>query len=91
MAISGQTLQFSIYYCITCNNTYIALFQFTKERLKELELVFGRLVAIVCDGATGKASTLLGLSDEFTTHSCRSYGAIAILERPDHRSVPAPG
>ncbi|KAK2166598.1 hypothetical protein LSH36_37g02019 [Paralvinella palmiformis] len=64
--------------------------KFTKQSLKDLELIFGRLVVIVCDGANGKASSLLGLSDEFTQHSCRSYGAVAILERHDQRSVPAP-
>lgn len=68
----------------------IGIFQFTKESLTELELIFGRLVAVVCEGATGRASCLLGLSDEFVSHSCHSYGAVAILERQDQRSVPAP-
>ena len=40
-----------------------------------------RLLAIVCDGASGRSASLLGLSDEFLHVSCKAYGAVADIER----------
>ena len=36
------------------------------------------------------SANLLGISDEFIQHSCRAYGSVASLERPDVTSVPMP-
>lgn len=62
--------------------------QFNRETLKEVENQSGRVVAIACDGSTGRAATLLGLSDEFIHQSCKAYGACAAIERYHQRSVP---
>ncbi|XP_064641268.1 uncharacterized protein LOC135496080 isoform X1 [Lineus longissimus] len=64
--------------------------KFTKDSLKELDGVPGRLLAIVCDGTDGHSARWLGLSDEFMPISCKSYGAVAAIERPEQRQVPTP-
>ncbi len=50
----------------------------------------GRVLVIVCDGSRGHSASILGLSDEFTHHSCKAYGAVAALERSQERSIPTP-
>lgn len=56
--------------------------KFTRDCLKELDDISERIIAIVCDGSCGRSASLLGLSDEYTQHSCRAYGAVATIERP---------
>ena len=62
--------------------------QFTRERVQEVEALPGRKVVLACDGSTGEAARLLGLSDEFQQTSCRAYGAVASMDRADQCSVP---
>jgi hypothetical protein len=62
--------------------------QFTRERVQEVESLPGRKVVLACDGSTGEAARLLGLSDEFDQTSCRVYGAVASMDRADQCSVP---
>ena len=45
---------------------------------------------IVCDGSRGQSARILRLSDEFSHHSCKAYGAVAALERTQETSVPTP-
>ncbi|CAG5120133.1 unnamed protein product, partial [Candidula unifasciata] len=63
---------------------------FTRDSLRDLELIEGRKLVLACDGSSGQAARLLGLSDEFAQHSCRAYGAVAALDRPDECQVPMP-
>jgi len=56
--------------------------QFTRGCLDELERISERIIAVVCDGAGGRSASLLGLSDEYSHHSCRAYGATATVDRP---------
>lgn len=58
--------------------------------MQEVEAMSGRKVVIACDGSTGQAARLLGLSDEFLQTTCRAYGAIASMDRNDQCSVPMP-
>ena len=58
--------------------------------LKELDQILGRVIVIVCDGSRGQSARILGLSDEFSHHSCKAYGAVAALERTQETSVPTP-
>ena len=69
--------------------SFISL-QFTKNSLAELEAISERVLAIVCDGFNGHAASLLGLSDEYSQHSCKAYGAVSAIERADQPSVPVP-
>jgi len=62
--------------------------KFTKDCLTELDAISERIVAIVCDGSEGRAASLLGLSDEYSQHSCRAYGAVATIERPSTTDLP---
>ena len=62
--------------------------QFTKKMLEELNQIPGRVIFIVCDGSRGQSARILGLSDEFSQHSCKAYGAVAALERTQETSVP---
>ncbi|XP_076449291.1 uncharacterized protein LOC143285758 [Babylonia areolata] len=64
--------------------------KFTRERVQEVEGVKGRKVVLACDGSTGEAARLLGLSDEFEQTSCRAFGAVASMDRADQCSVPMP-
>ena len=48
------------------------------------------MIVLVCDGSQGHSANLLGLSDEFVQHSCKAYGAVASLERPESTSIPLP-
>ena len=71
-------------------NLFLCLyFQFTKDTLRELDTIPGRLIVLVCDGTHGRSASLLGVSDEFTQQSCRAYGALAAIERLDQPSVPS--
>lgn len=58
--------------------------------MKEVDQLKERTIVIVCDGSRGHTASVLGLSDEFTHHSCKSYGAVAALERPFEQSFPTP-
>ena len=58
--------------------------------LKELDQIPGRVIVIVCDGSRGQSARILGLSDKFSHHSCKAYGAVAALERTQETSVPTP-
>ncbi|XP_059164437.1 uncharacterized protein LOC131947288 [Physella acuta] len=64
--------------------------KFTRESLRDLERIEGRKLVITCDGSSGQAARLLGLSDEFAQHTCRAYGAVAALDRLDECQVPMP-
>lgn len=57
------------------------LVQFVRQSLQELETMPDRLLAIVCDGSNGRSASLLGVSDEFFNISCKTYGAMADIER----------
>ena len=69
---------------------YVTFIQFNRETLKELEQIPGRVIVIVCDGSRGQSARILGLSDEFSHHSCKAYGAVAALERTQETFVPTP-
>ncbi|XP_070197501.1 uncharacterized protein [Littorina saxatilis] len=62
--------------------------KFTRERVQEVETLEGRKVVLACDGSTGEAARLLGLSDEFEQNSCKAYGATASMDRADQCCVP---
>ncbi|PVD21113.1 hypothetical protein C0Q70_19279 [Pomacea canaliculata] len=62
--------------------------KFTRECLRELEGLEGRKMVIACDGANGQTGRHLGLSDEYTQHSCRFYGAVAMFERTAECQIP---
>ena len=47
-------------------------------------------MVIVCDGTHGHSANILGVTDEFIHHSCKSYGAVAALARPEERQIPTP-
>ncbi|KAK0051380.1 hypothetical protein Bpfe_019154, partial [Biomphalaria pfeifferi] len=64
--------------------------KFSRDSLRELEKIEGRKLVIACDGSSGQAARLLGLSDEFLQHSCRAYGAVAALDRPEECQIPMP-
>uniref|UniRef100_A0A0B6ZV97 FAD-binding domain-containing protein n=1 Tax=Arion vulgaris TaxID=1028688 RepID=A0A0B6ZV97_9EUPU len=64
--------------------------KFTRDSLRDLEKIDGRKLVLACDGSSGQAARLLGLSDEFAQHSCRAYGAVAALDRPDECQIPMP-
>ena len=58
--------------------------------LKELDQIPGRVIVIVCDGSRGQSARILGLSDEFSHHSCKAYGTVTALERTQEILVPTP-
>ncbi|XP_076449045.1 uncharacterized protein LOC143285552 [Babylonia areolata] len=62
--------------------------KFTRDSCKELEGMAGRKLVLACDGAGGQSVRHLGLSDEYIQHSCRFYGAVAALERPNETQIP---
>ncbi|RUS92172.1 hypothetical protein EGW08_000025 [Elysia chlorotica] len=64
--------------------------KFTSESLRDLERISGRKLVIACDGSSGQAAQVLGLSDEFVQQSCKAYGAVAALDRPSECQVPLP-
>ncbi|KAL8607504.1 hypothetical protein ACOMHN_004474 [Nucella lapillus] len=61
---------------------------FSRDTCKELEGIGGRKLVLACDGANGQTVRYLGLSDEYIQHSCRYYGAVAALERPNECQIP---
>ncbi|CAL1542508.1 unnamed protein product [Lymnaea stagnalis] len=64
--------------------------KFSRDSLRDLEKIEGRKLVIACDGSSGQAARLLGLSDEFAQHTCKAYGAVAALDRPDECQIPMP-
>ncbi|WAR11350.1 hypothetical protein MAR_025530 [Mya arenaria] len=53
-----------------------------------IDAISGRKVVICCDGRSGLAGQMLGLSDECVYHSTASFGAMAAIERSSQTLVP---
>ncbi|CAH1779922.1 unnamed protein product [Owenia fusiformis] len=61
--------------------------KFTRECLADIGT---RVVVVAADGPGGQTASCLGQSEEYIHQSCRAYGAVAMLERKDEATIPAP-
>ncbi|KAM8945365.1 uncharacterized protein RCH25_048629 [Pelodytes ibericus] len=64
--------------------------KFTDDYVRRMPKGEWPKIVVVADGSCGESSALLGVSSEYIVESCNSYGANAVLERPDQRQVPTP-
>ncbi|XP_060586181.1 uncharacterized protein LOC132741930 [Ruditapes philippinarum] len=64
--------------------------KFTKDTRYIVDNMSGRKLVICCDGSTGIASKILGLSDETVTYSTGIFAAAAAIDRRNQTSVPIP-
>ncbi|WAR11351.1 hypothetical protein MAR_025531 [Mya arenaria] len=62
--------------------------KFTRDCSDTIDAISGRKLVICCDGRSGLAGQMLGLSDECVYHSTASFGALAAIERNSQTLVP---
>ncbi|KAK0061739.1 hypothetical protein Bpfe_008654 [Biomphalaria pfeifferi] len=62
--------------------------KFGRDKILDIESCPGRKLVIACDGSSGQAARLLGLTDEFLHSSCHAFGAVASMDRAELSSVP---
>ncbi|WAR11352.1 hypothetical protein MAR_025532 [Mya arenaria] len=64
--------------------------KFSRDCNDAVDTIPGRKLVICCDGRTGLAGQILGLSDECVYHSTGAFGALAAIERNNQTLVPRP-
>ncbi|WAR11345.1 hypothetical protein MAR_025525 [Mya arenaria] len=64
--------------------------KFSRDCIDTIDVMSGRKLVLCCDGRTGLAGQILGLSDECAYHSTASFGALAAIERSSQTLVPKP-
>ncbi|WAR11349.1 hypothetical protein MAR_025529, partial [Mya arenaria] len=64
--------------------------KFSRDCNDAVDAIPGRKLVICCDGRTGLAGQILGLSDECVYHSTGAFGALAAVERNNQTLVPRP-